>query len=399
MSPRREILANSDSPVAEEAAEPRLDPGSLEDDRALEVGIRPKRLADFVGQHSLREKLEIILEAARRRDQPVDHVLFAGPPGLGKTTLAGIMACEMGAGLRITSGPALVRSGDVAAILTDLQLGDVLFIDEIHRMGRAVEELLYPAMEDFQLDIVLGRGPTARSIRLDLPKFTLVGATTRTGLITGPLRDRFGIVARLELYSEAELEQIVRRTGVLFGVELTPGGASEIARRSRGTPRLAIRLLRRVRDFVEVRGEGVITEDAAREGLTVFGVDQLGLDGLDLRILNILCDLAGRPVGLSTLAVSVGEEPETVEDVYEPFLLQAGLIMRTPRGRVAAPRAYEHLGLEIPAQSLSFVPAGDPDHPAAMSSRGRPRSGAVQDVLFAAASDEDGFPEEPGSGD
>jgi len=223
MSPRREILANSDSPVAEETAEPRLDPGSLEDDRAFEVGIRPKRLADFVGQHSLREKLEIILEAARRRDQPVDHVLFAGPPGLGKTTLAGIMACEMGAGLRITSGPALVRSGDVAAILTDLQLGDVLFIDEIHRMGRAVEELLYPAMEDFQLDIVLGRGPTARSIRLDLPKFTLVGATTRTGLITGPLRDRFGIVARLELYSEAELEEIVRRTGVLFGVELTPG--------------------------------------------------------------------------------------------------------------------------------------------------------------------------------
>ena len=265
MSPRREILADPDPPVARDAGGSRLDLGSLEDDRAFEVGIRPKRLADFVGQHLLREKLEIILEAARRRDQPVDHVLFAGPPGLGKTTLAGIMACEMGAGLRITSGPALVRSGDVAAILTDLQRGDVLFIDEIHRMGRAVEELLYPAMEDFQLDIVLGRGPTARSIRLDLPKFTLVGATTRTGLITGPLRDRFGIVARLELYSDAELEEIVRRTGVLFGVELTPAGASEIARRSRGTPRLAIRLLRRVRDFVEVRGEGVITEEAARQ--------------------------------------------------------------------------------------------------------------------------------------
>ena len=350
----------------------RLAPGSFEDDRAFEVGIRPKRLADFVGQHSLREKLEIILEAARRRDQPVDHVLFAGPPGLGKTTLAGIMAAEMGAGLRITSGPALVRSGDVAAILTDLQRGDVLFIDEIHRMGRAVEELLYPAMEDFQLDIVLGRGPTARSIRLDLPRFTLVGATTRTGLITGPLRDRFGIVARLELYSDAELEEIVRRTGLLFGVELTPAGASEIARRSRGTPRLAIRLLRRVRDFVEVRGEGVITEEAAHEGLTVFGVDQLGLDSLDLRILDLLCvRFAGRPVGLSTLAVSVGEEPETVEDVYEPFLLQAGLIMRTPRGRVAAPNAYEHLGLPIPAQSWNFLSPGDADRPAATARAAR----------------------------
>jgi len=400
MSPRREILADADSAAGKVAAESQLDPGSFENDTALEVGIRPKRLADFVGQHLLRDKLEIILEAARRRDQPVDHVLFAGPPGLGKTTLAGIMACEMGAGLRITSGPALVRSGDVAAILTDLQPGDVLFIDEIHRMGRAVEELLYPAMEDFQLDIVLGRGPTARSIRLDLPRFTLVGATTRTGLITGPLRDRFGIVARLELYSDAELEQIVRRTGVLFGVELTPGGASEIARRSRGTPRLAIRLLRRVRDFVEVRGEGVITEEAAREGLTVFGVDELGLDSLDRRILEILCDrFEGRPVGLSTLAVSVGEEPETVEDVYEPFLLQAGLIMRTPRGRLAAAKAYEHLGLAIPAQLLSLLSVGDSYQSGAMSSRGGPRSGAVQDVLFAAASDEDACTEEPGSGD
>ncbi|MGD0873782.1 MAG: Holliday junction branch migration DNA helicase RuvB [Acidimicrobiales bacterium] len=400
MSPRREIVATGDSLAAGPGPEARIDPDWLEDDRALEIGIRPKRLADFVGQHSLREKLEIILEAARRRDQPVDHVLFAGPPGLGKTTLAGIMASEMGAGLRITSGPALVRSGDVAAILTDLQRGDVLFIDEIHRMGRAVEELLYPAMEDFQLDIVLGRGPTARSIRLDLPRFTLVGATTRTGLITGPLRDRFGIVARLELYSDAELEDIVHRTGVVLGVELTPGGASEIARRSRGTPRLAIRLLRRVRDFVEVRGKGVITEEAAREGLSVFGVDQLGLDSLDLKILDILCvRFAGRPVGLSTLAVSVGEEPETVEDVYEPFLLQAGLIMRTPRGRVAAPFAYEHLGLAVPAQSWSSISAGDPDQPVSTSSRGGVRSGAVQDVLFTAGTGEDAFPEDPGSGD
>jgi len=388
MSPRREILATDDPTVLTDAAGSLSDRGQFEGEAAFEVGIRPKHLADFVGQQRLREKLQIILEAARRRGQPVDHVLFAGPPGLGKTTLAGILACEMGAGLRITSGPALVRSGDVAAILTDLQPGDVLFIDEIHRMGRAVEELLYPAMDDFQLDIVLGRGPTARSIRLDLPKFTLVGATTRTGLITGPLRDRFGIVARLELYSDGELEMIVHRTGELFGVELTPGGASEIARRSRGTPRLAIRLLRRVRDFVEVRGSGVITEEAAREGLTVFGVDGLGLDGIDRHILEVLCvRFSGRPVGLSTLAVSVGEEPETVEDVYEPFLLQAGLIMRTPRGRVAAPNAYEHLGLPIPAQSLSFLAASDPDQSALASSRASRGSGAVQDVLFASGAD------------
>ncbi|MGO9583781.1 MAG: Holliday junction branch migration DNA helicase RuvB [Acidimicrobiales bacterium] len=390
MSPRREILAGAGQGTVQDGSdEPRREPTPFDGESAFEVGIRPKRLADFVGQQLLREKLEIIVEAARRREQPVDHVLFAGPPGLGKTTLAGIMACEMGAGLRITSGPALVRSGDVAAILTDLQPGDVLFIDEIHRMGRAVEELLYPAMEDFQLDIVLGRGPTARSIRLDLPRFTLVGATTRTGLITGPLRDRFGIVARLELYSQAELETIVRRTGVLFGVELTDAGAGEIARRSRGTPRLAIRLLRRVRDFVEVRGEGVITEEAAREGLSVFGVDELGLDSLDRRILETLClRFAGRPVGLSTLAVSVGEEPETVEDVYEPFLLQAGLIMRTPRGRLAAPGAYVHLGLEVPGQLFSILSAGEPDNSDLSPSRQASGSGGVQDVLFATEPDE-----------
>jgi Holliday junction DNA helicase RuvB len=361
MSPRREIIADTTAGMGEPGVARDADPVAAVSDAAIEVGIRPKRLEDFVGQQALREKLEIILEAARRRNQPVDHVLFAGPPGLGKTTLAGIMASEMGAGLRVTSGPALMRGGDVAAILTDLQPGDVLFIDEIHRMGRAVEELLYPAMEDFQLDIVIGRGPTARSIRLDLPKFTLVGATTRTGLITGPLRDRFGIVARLELYGDNELEAIVRRTGELFGIELTSGGASEIARRSRGTPRLAIRLLRRVRDFVEVRGEGVITKDAAREGLTVFGVDELGLDSVDRQILETLCvRFLGRPVGLSTLAVSVGEEPETVEDVYEPFLLRAGLIMRTPRGRLAAPAAYEHLGLEVPCGALGVTADGDP---------------------------------------
>ena len=293
-----------------------------------------------------------------------------------------------------------MRSGDVAAILTDLQPGDVLFIDEIHRMGRAVEELLYPAMEDFQLDIVLGRGPTARSIRLELPRFTLVGATTRTGLITGPFRDRFGIVARLELYSEAELETIVRRTGALFGIELTGQGANEIARRSRGTPRLAIRLLRRVRDYVEVRGEGVITEEAARDGLTLFGVDELGLDSLDRRILETLCvRFAGRPVGLSTLAVSVGEEQETVEDVYEPFLLQAGLIMRTPRGRLAAPGAYAHLGLAVPAQLASALSIGDPaSSDLAGPARGS-RAAAVQDALFATEPGGDGCTEDPGQGD
>jgi len=404
MSPRREIIANTDLPatVPEPATVRPVDPGSIEDDSALELGIRPKQLSDFVGQHQLRQRLEIVLEAARRRGQPVDHVLFAGPPGLGKTTLAGIMAYEMGAGFRVTSGPALVRSGDVAAILTDLQPGDVLFIDEIHRMGRAVEELLYPAMEDFQLDIVLGRGPTARSIRLDLPRFTLVGATTRTGLVTGPLRDRFGIVARLELYSEEELEIIVHRTGKLLGVELTAGGASEIARRSRGTPRLAIRLLRRVRDYVEVRGTGVVTEEAAHEGLTLFGVDQLGLDALDLRILETLCvRFAGRPVGLSTLAVSVGEEPETVEDVYEPFLLQAGLVMRTPRGRLAAAGAYAHLGLDMPVQTATLRAdeldeAGGPQ--LKNSAANRAGGGPVQDPLFAAMSDMPGCTEEVESG-
>ena len=346
MSPRREIVATGDSPAAGPGPEARIDPDWLEDDRALEIGIRPKRLADFVGQHSLREKLEIILEAARRRDQPVDHVLFAGPPGLGKTTLAGIMASEMGAGLRITSGPALVRSGDVAAILTDLQRGDVLFIDEIHRMGRAVEELLYPAMEDFQLDIVLGRGPTARSIRLDLPRFTLVGATTRTGLITGPLRDRFGIVARLELYSDAELEDIVHRTGVVLGVELTPGGASEIARRSRGTPRLAIRLLRRVRDFVEVRGSGVITGASARAGCEQFGVDELGLDRLDRAFLGTIAEqYKGGPVGINAIAATLTEDVETLEDVVEPYLLKRNLVVRTASGRKVTAAAYDHLAI------------------------------------------------------
>ena len=324
---------------------------------AEEVSLRPRQLSEFVGQAQLKEHLEIMLEAARRRGQPCDHLLFAGPPGLGKTSLAGIVANEMGAGLRVTSGPALVRAGDLAAILTNLAEGDVLFVDEIHRLGRAVEEILYPAMEDFQLDIVLGKGPSARTIRLELPPFTLVGATTRTGLITGPLRDRFGFVARLDYYSAGDLDEIIRRSATILNVRLDGAGAGEIARRSRGTPRIANRLLKRVRDFAEVRGDGSVDLVTARDGLNLFGVDERGLDKVDRSILDALCNrFGGGPVGLSTLAVSVGEETDTVEDVYEPYLLQLGMLARTPRGRVAMPLAWQHLGLEAPAPA---PPGGD----------------------------------------
>ncbi|MFK8026235.1 MAG: Holliday junction branch migration DNA helicase RuvB [Ilumatobacter sp.] len=315
-----------------------------------ESGLRPQTLDDFVGQRELKEHLNIVLAAARQREQSVDHLLFAGPPGLGKTTLAGIIAAEMQVQLHVTSGPALERAGDLAAILTKLEDGDVLFIDEIHRLSRSVEEILYPAMEDFQLDIVVGKGPAASSIRLTMPPFTLVGATTRTGMITGPLRDRFGLVARLDYYDTDELRSIVERAAGIFEIEIDRDGAQQIARRSRGTPRIANRLLRRVRDYAEVRADGVITSAVASDGLKLFGVDERGLDKVDRAILGNLCgQFGGGPVGLSTLAISVGEQPETLEDVYEPFLITQGMIARTPRGRVALPIAYEHLGLAPPS--------------------------------------------------
>lgn len=332
-----------------------LEPGELSD----EVSLRPRTLADFVGQAELKEHLSIILEAARKRGQAADHLLFAGPPGLGKTTLAGIVAAEMETGLHITSGPALERGGDLASILSQLTEGDVLFIDEIHRLSRAVEEVLYPAIEDFQLDIVLGKGPAARSIRMDVPRFTLVGATTRTGLITGPLRDRFGLVARLDYYEPADLESIVVRAAGILDVQVDGPGAAEIARRARGTPRIANRLLRRVRDFAEVRGHGIVDAEAAHAGLAVFGVDERGFDKVDRALLSALCErFAGGPVGLSTLAISVSEPTETVEDVYEPFLIREGLLMRTPRGRVATPAAWEHLGKRAPERADDAAPPG-----------------------------------------
>ena len=310
-------------------------------------GLRPNSLKDFVGQTELKEHLEIILGAARKRDKPSDHLLFAGPPGLGKTTLANIVAEEMGVTLHSTSGPALERAGDLAAILTKLEPGDVLFIDEIHRLSKAVEEVLYPAMEDFQLDIVLGKGPAARSVRLPVSPFTLVAATTRTGLITGPLRDRFGLVARLDYYEATDLQEIVIRSAGIFDIEIDEKGSSEIARRARGTPRIANRLLRRVRDYAEMKASGRIDEATANEGLKVFGIDTRGLDKVDRAILGSLCkQFEGGPVGLSTLAISVSEPAETVEDVYEPFLIQQGFIMRTPRGRVATDAAWEHLDLK-----------------------------------------------------
>jgi Holliday junction DNA helicase RuvB len=339
-----------------------LGPAAGPDDAGTEAALRPRSLAEFVGQPRVVEHLEILLRAAAARGQAADHLLFAGPPGLGKTTLAGIVAAELGVGLRVTSGPALERAGDLAAILTNLEDGDVLFVDEVHRLPRPVEEVLYPAMEDFQLDIVIGKGPTARTIRIDLPRFTLVGATTRTGLISGPLRDRFGFLARLDLYDPADLARIVSRAAGILGVSIDEAGAVEIARRARGTPRVANRLLRRVRDWAEVRGDGRIDATVAAAALRTFDVDERGLDKLDRAILQALCvTFGGGPVGLATLAVAVGEEPSTVEDVYEPFLLAEGLLCRTPRGRTATPAAWAHLGLAVPpttAQAVLALPEG-----------------------------------------
>ena len=321
-------------------------PEAQESDLDFDAALRPRALTEFVGQARIKEQLTLLIDGARARGEPGDHLLFSGPPGLGKTTRAGIVANEMGVGFRPTSGPALERAGDLAAILTNLGDGDVLFVDEVHRMPRAVEEVLYPALEDFKLDVVLGKGPSARSIRLDLPRFTMIAATTRPGRITLPLRERFGFSPRLDYYSEDDLATIVRRSAGILEVPLDEQGAAEVARRARGTPRVANRLLRRVRDFAQVRGDGRVTGETARRGLELFEVDQRGLDKLDLSILSAVIEkFGGGPVGLSTLAAAVGEETDTIEDVYEPYLLQLGFLKRTPRGRVATERAYRHLGV------------------------------------------------------
>jgi holliday junction DNA helicase RuvB len=335
------------STQADRIPDPMLAPGEEELDRTL----RPQRLSEFVGQDGVKEQLEIFIAAAKARNEPCEHVLLAGPPGLGKTSLAGIIAAEMGSALRVMSGPAIDRKADMASILTALEPSDVLFIDEIHRLNRAIEELLYPAMEDGCIDIVIGQGPGAHSIRLDLAPFTLVGATTRTGLLTTPLRDRFGITHRLDHYRPDEIELIVRRSARILGVEIDDEGCSEIAQRSRGTPRIANRILRRVRDYAQVRRDGAIDGEVALEALDLFEVDRAGLERIDREILRaVAVTFDGGPVGLSTLAVAIGEESDTLEDVYEPYLLQLGLLKRTPRGRVVTAAAYEHLGLPAPAR-------------------------------------------------
>ena len=326
-------------------------------DRENELSLRPRTLDEYIGQTKAKENMAIYIEAAKRRGDALDHVLLYGPPGLGKTTLSEIIANEMGVGFRITSGPAIERPGDLAALLTNLNENDILFIDEIHRMNRSVEEVLYPAMEDYALDIIVGKGPSARSIRVDLPHFTLVGATTRAGQLSAPLRDRFGVVARLELYTPEELCKIAVRSAGILGIEVEPEGAMELARRSRGTPRIVNRFLKRVRDFAQVIGDGVITKEIAAEALSRLEVDELGLDSIDRRLLSTMIrHYGGGPVGLETLAAAIGEEAVTIEDVYEPYLMQIGFLSRTPRGRCATALAYEHLGITPPAAEIMPAP-------------------------------------------
>ena len=316
------------------------------EDSQIEFSLRPKTLNDYIGQDKVKDNLKVFIEAAKQRGEPLDHVLFYGPPGLGKTTLAGIIAAEMNVNIRVTSGPAIEKPGDLAALLTNLSQGDILFVDEIHRLSRSVEEILYPAMEDYALDIIIGKGPSARSIRLDLPKFTLIGATTRAGALAAPLRDRFGIINRLDMYKPADLSKIVIRSAGILGIGIDAGGAGEIAARSRGTPRIANRLLKRVRDFAQISGSEIVTGTLAKDALNRLEIDSLGLDAIDKRMLLTVIDhYGGGPVGVETLAATIGEEAGTIEDVYEPYLMQIGFINRTPRGRVVTPLAYEHFGI------------------------------------------------------